>query len=66
MKKLQSLLDTLIDPNLRKKVKESRLPNARKNKVLKILNKNEKELKQYTEELNNTFRKRRNIRNGLL
>ena len=37
--RLQGLLDTLINPNLRK------------NKVLKILNKNEKYLKQYQKEL---------------
>jgi|TARA_R110000765_G_C18557194_1_gene563149 hypothetical protein len=37
--RLQGLLDTLINPNLRK------------NKVLKILNKNEQYLKQYQKEL---------------
>ena len=42
MKKLQSLLNTLIDPSLRTK----------KEKIKIILNKNEKELKQYTKELN--------------
>jgi hypothetical protein len=35
--RLQGLLDTLIDPNLRRKVKASRLPNTRKNKVEKRL-----------------------------
>tara|TARA_R100001143_G_C3239904_1_gene78637 strand:+ start:62 stop:238 length:177 start_codon:yes stop_codon:yes gene_type:complete len=35
--KLQGLLDTLIDPNLRRKVKNSRLPNTRKTKVEKRL-----------------------------
>jgi hypothetical protein len=42
MKKLQSLLNTLINPGLRTK----------KEKIKIILNKNEKELKQYTKELN--------------
>jgi len=42
MKKLQSLLNTLIGPSLRTK----------KEKIKIILNKNEKELKQYTKELN--------------
>tara|TARA_R110000765_G_C18641364_1_gene574298 strand:+ start:374 stop:553 length:180 start_codon:yes stop_codon:yes gene_type:complete len=44
MKKLQSLLGTLIDPNLRTK-------KEKQDKIKRILNKNEKELKQYTEEL---------------
>jgi|TARA_R100001530_G_scaffold11675_1_gene11183 hypothetical protein len=40
--RLQSLLNTLINPSLRTK----------KEKIKIILNKNEKELKQYTKELN--------------
>ena len=42
MKKLQSLLNTLIDPSLRTK----------KEKIKIILNKNEQYLKQYEKELN--------------
>ena len=38
--KLQGFLDTLINPNFKIKVKESRLSNTRKNKVLKIINGN--------------------------
>ena len=49
--KLQGFLDTLINPNFKIKVKESRLSNTRKNKVLKIINKNEQYLKQYEKEL---------------
>ena len=41
MKKLQSLLNTLIDPSLRTK----------KDKIKIILNKNEQYLKQYEKEL---------------
>ena len=50
MKKLQSLLGTLIDPNLRTK-------KEKQDKIKRILNKNEKELKQYTEELNKKVRR---------
>ena len=46
--KLQGLLDTLINPNLK--------TNIRKNKVLKIINKNEQYLKQYEKELNKKMR----------
>ena len=46
MKKLQSLLNTLIDPSLRTK----------KEKIKIILNKNEQYLKQYEKELNKKMR----------
>ena len=46
--KLQGFLDTLINPNLK--------TNTRKNKVLKIINKNEQYLKQYAKELNKKVR----------
>jgi hypothetical protein len=49
MNKLQSLLNTLINPNLRTK-------KERKDKIKVILNKNEKELKQYTKELTKKMR----------
>tara|TARA_R110000751_G_scaffold239027_1_gene339751 strand:- start:648 stop:806 length:159 start_codon:yes stop_codon:yes gene_type:complete len=45
MKKLQGLLNTLVDPNLRTK-------KERQDKIKKILNENKKELKKYTKELN--------------
>jgi len=44
--KLQGLLDTLINPNLRKN----------KDKIKIILNKNEQYLKQYAKELNKKVR----------
>ena len=51
MKKLQSLLNTLIDPSLKTK----------KEKIKIILNKNEQYLKQYTKELNKEIKKWLNI-----
>ena len=48
--KLQGLLDKLINPNLK--------TNIRKNKVLKIINKNEQYLKQYEKELTKKVRKK--------